>query len=136
MSRDINALTTNTFHKCRAFINACRDQGIDVIITSTYRSAEEQDKIYAVGRTIPGKIVTNAKGGYSFHQYRCAFDFIPVIAGKAQWDNTELINKCGLIGESCGLEWAGRWKKFKEKLHFQNAQGFSLAHLQNGQKLA
>jgi peptidoglycan LD-endopeptidase CwlK len=136
MSRLINALSPQTAQRCQDFILRCRAANIDVIITSTYRSKEEQDQIYAVGRTIPGKIVTNAKGGYSFHQYRCAFDFVPVIHSKAQWDNIELINKCGEIGEACGLEWAGRWKRFKERLHFQDTQGLTLADLQNGKKVA
>ena len=130
MSRDINSLNPMVAAKCLLFIQKCKDNKIDVIITSAYRSPAEQEKLYAVGRTLPGRKVTNVRGGYSLHQYRCAFDFVPIINGKAIWDNIELINKCGLLGESCGLEWSGRWKKFPERLHFQDTGGLTLAQLQ------
>lgn len=42
---------------------------------SGYRSFEEQDALYAQGRTTPGDIVTNAKGGESAHNYGCATDW-------------------------------------------------------------
>lgn len=44
-------------------------------VTSGFRSIEEQNKLYAQGRTTKGKIVTNAKGGESMHQYGIAFDY-------------------------------------------------------------
>lgn len=42
---------------------------------SGYRSVEEQNGLFAQGRTKPGKIVTNAKGGQSLHNFGCAVDF-------------------------------------------------------------
>lgn len=44
------------------FVVACHEEGIEVIITSTYRDHASQDALYAQGRTTPGKIVTKAKG--------------------------------------------------------------------------
>lgn len=38
------------------------------------RTVEEQDALYAQGRTTPGPKVTNAVGGQSPHQYGCACD--------------------------------------------------------------
>jgi len=136
MSREIKDLTPDTQAKCKKFIERCKSEGIDVLITCTYRSVEEQNKLYAIGRTIEGKKVTNATGGSSCHQYRCAFDFVPIKNGKAQWANEAIIDKCGSIGESCGLEWAGRWTRFKEKLHLQNTQGLTMADLKKGKTLA
>lgn len=43
--------------------------GIKVILTWGYRSTEEQNKLYAKGRTAPGSMVTNACGGYSWHNF-------------------------------------------------------------------
>jgi len=135
-SRKIDDLHPIVASKCRDFINKCDLEGIDVIIISTYRDLESQAQIYAQGRTKPGKIVTKAKPGESYHNYKVAFDFVPIIYGKAQWNNTELFEKCGKIAESCGLEWAGRWKKFKEMAHCQYTQGISLKAFSKGMNIA
>jgi len=81
-SRKIEDLHPKVAEMCRAFIQKCDEQGIDILITSTYRDAESQDALYAQGRTKPGKIVTNAKAGQSFHNWRVAFDFVPLLYGK------------------------------------------------------
>jgi peptidoglycan L-alanyl-D-glutamate endopeptidase CwlK len=131
-SRDLNDLHPKVKSLCEAFIKACKKQGIDVIITSTYRDGKSQDALYAQGRTTAGKIVTNAKAGQSFHNWRVAFDFVPLVNGKAQWNDIATFTKCGEIAESVGLEWAGRWKKFKELAHCQYTGGLRLADFQAG----
>lgn len=134
-SRKIEDLLPHVEQLCRAFIAKCRAAGIDVIITSTYRDHESQDALYAQGRTKPGKKVTKAKGGESFHNYRCAFDFVPIVNGKAQWDDLDTFQQCGKIAEQVGLEWAGRWLQFKELAHCQYTGGLKLADLQAGKKI-
>jgi len=42
----------------------------------TLRTFAEQDALYAKGRTEAGKIVTNAKGGMSYHNYGLAIDIV------------------------------------------------------------
>lgn len=113
----------------------CKDKGIDVILTSTYRDKESQDALYAQGRTTPGKKVTNAKGGQSMHNWRVAFDVVPVINGKAVWNDDNLWNRVGEIGESVGLEWGGRWSKFIDKPHLQFTQGLTLADFNAGKMI-
>lgn len=126
----------------------CKKQGIDLLITCTYRTAADQDALYAQGRTAPGRIVTRAKGGQSMHQYRVAFDVVPMRHGKLVWglsgngidddpsdddkDDLELWQRVGAIGKSIGLEWAGDWKSFKEYPHFQYTGGLKLADFQAG----
>lgn len=121
---------------CNAFIQKCAAEGIDILITSTFRDNASQNALYAQGRTKPGKKVTNAQAGKSWHNWRVAFDFVPVVNGKAQWNDTETFNRCGEIGESCGLTWAGRWKSFKELAHLQYTGGLTLADFQKGKTLA
>ena len=135
-SRDLDDLIPEARSRAANFVQQCKAAGIDVLITSTYRDAESQNAIYAQGRTTPGKIVTNAKAGQSWHNYRCAFDFVPVVNGKAQWNDLATFTKCGEIAEHCGLEWAGRWKKFKELAHCQYTGGKTLADLQKGLTIA
>lgn len=118
---------------------------IDIIITSTYRSPEEQDALYAQGRTKPGPIVTKAKGGQSKHNFRqadgtpasLAFDIVPLRNGIPVWgskgngidldptdddtDDLELWQKVGAIGVNLGLVWYGSpGAEFKEFPHFQH----------------
>ena len=131
-SRNINDLHTKVTAMASEFINRCKAEGIDVLITSTYRDAESQNELYAQGRTKPGKKVTNAKAGQSYHNWRVAFDFVPIVNGKAQWNDAELFTKCGEIAEGVGLEWAGRWVKFKELAHCQYTGGLKLADFQAG----
>ena len=128
-SRKTEDLNPKVADLCRQFIAKCGAQGIDVIITSTYRDAESQNALYAQGRTTPGKKVTNAKAGQSYHNFKVAFDFCPIVAGKAQWNDTDTFTKCGEIAESLGLEWAGRWKSFKELAHVQYTDGKTLEQL-------
>lgn len=134
-SRDLNELHPEVKRRAEAFIASCKKVGIDVLVTSTYRDAASQNALYAQGRTSPGRIVTNAKAGQSFHNWRVAFDFVPIVGGKAAWNDNALWMKCGEIGESVGLEWAGRWKKFKEFPHMQFTGGLSLADFQSGKTL-
>jgi len=132
------------------FLGECRKAGIDVIITSTYRDNESQNALYAQGRTAPGRKVTNAKGGQSWHNYRLAFDVVPLRYGKPVWgtagngidnnpadddrDDLELWQRVGAIGKQVGLEWAGDWRSFREFPHFQWTGGLTLADLQAGKQ--
>lgn len=131
-SRDLNELNPKVKAMCLQLIACCKAQNIDILITSTYRDAESQNALYAQGRTTAGKKVTNAKAGQSFHNWRCAFDFVPIVNGKAIWNDAELFKKVGAIGESLGLTWAGRWIKFPEMAHFQYTNGLTLADFQAG----
>ncbi len=124
-SRDLHELLPRVQAKCVEFIAACKAEGIDVLITSTYRDNESQGALYAQGRTTPGKIVTNAAAGMSFHNYRVAFDFVPLVNGKAIWDDKALWDKCGAIGQQVGLEWGGSWK-FKDKPHMQDTDNLTI----------
>ena len=91
--------------------------------------------MYAQGRTKPGKIVTKAKAGQSFHNYKCAVDVVPLINGKPVWDDTMLWSQIGGLGKQVGLEWAGDWKGFQEYPHFQYTGGKTIKQLQAGEKI-
>lgn len=137
-SRDLKELHPIVQAKAVLFIERCRAQGITLLVTSTYRDHESQNALYAQGRTTEGKIVTNAKGGQSFHNYRVALDVVPMRNGKPIWGTTApedkaLWAKVGEIGEACGLTWSGRWKgKMREMAHFQYTSGLTLQDFQAG----
>ena len=131
-SRDLKELNPKVRERVERWLNACKKEGIDVLVTSTYRDAASQNALYAQGRTKPGKIVTNAKAGDSWHNWRCAVDFVPIVNGKAAWNDTALFTKCGELAEKQGLEWAGRWKRFKELAHVQYTAGLTLSDFKAG----
>lgn len=138
-SRKVEDLHPQVAALCQALVQRCDDAGIDLLITSTYRDLEAQAALYAQGRTTPGPRVTNAQAGKSFHNWRVAFDLVPLRLGKPVW-GTEgkdgaLWQQIGQIGEALGLEWAGRWQRFKEYPHFQYTGGLTLADFQAGQTL-
>jgi peptidoglycan L-alanyl-D-glutamate endopeptidase CwlK len=128
-SRKIEDLLPEVQPKVQAFLAAATAKGIDLLITSSYRDFESQAAIFAQGRTTPGAKVTNAQAGHSWHNWRCAVDVVPLIGGKAIWSDEKLWEQIGEIGESVGLEWAGRWVSFKELAHFQFTSGHTLAGL-------
>ena len=144
-SRDLHELAPAARKRAEAFFAACaadpelQAQGITVIATSTYRDFDAQNAIYARGRTAPGKVVTNARAGDSWHNWRCAFDVLPLRCGKPVWGTTgadrAVWQRLGEIGEACGLEWAGRWTTFREMAHFQYTGGLTLADFKAGKTM-
>ena len=128
-SRDLNDLHPLLRPKAKSFLQLCKMDGIDVLIYCTYRSSEEQNELYAKGRTKPGRIVTNAKGGQSAHNHTengkpaaLAFDAVPTrkVNGHTEclWSAPKLYARMGQIAEEVGLKWGGNWHKFQDKPHF------------------
>jgi D-alanyl-D-alanine carboxypeptidase len=92
---------------------------IKLRVAEGFRTIAEQDDLYAKGRTKPGKIVTNAKGGESNHNSGLAIDvYIVNCDGTIDLD-TVIPPKVVTIAKQEGLEWGGDWKKFKDYPHFE-----------------
>ena len=96
-------------------------------VTQALRTIKEQNDLYAIGRTKPGKKVTNARGGQSIHNYGFAVDICLIIDGKTaswdtakDWDNDQVADwyECVKIFAKYGWDWGGNWKKFKDLPHF------------------
>lgn len=90
-------------------------------VTQGLRSWSEQLALYSQGRTTAGKIVTDAKPGYSWHQFGLAADIVPfAIDGSIDW-NTEHPTWKRLIqvGESLGLTAGATFRTFPDEPHFQ-----------------
>ena len=116
----------------------------------TYRSFEQQNELYAIGRTTgkKGKVVTNAKGGESYHNYRLAVDIVLLkdkdgngtfetaswetnvdFDGDGQADWMEVVKIFKQYGWEAGIDW-----KFKDAPHFQRTFGLSIKDLQRMHK--
>lgn len=103
-------------------------------IVQGLRTIDEQNALYAQGRTKPGKIVTNAKGGSSFHNYGVAIDFAIMydkdndgIYEELSWDTNIDLDKNGQTEwktvvdnfVALGWSWGGAWRTFKDLPHLE-----------------
>lgn len=102
----------------RALVQKAALSGICIKIICGFRTYAEQDALYAQGRTVPGNKVTNAKGGFSNHNFGIAFD-IGVFEGNKYLGDSPKYKAVGVIGTDLGLEWGGNWKTMVDEPHFQ-----------------
>lgn len=116
--RNIATLLPEVRDYARALIHKAQSIGIDAKIISGTRTYAEQNALYEQGRTKPGNRVTNAKGGYSNHNFGIAFD-VGIFKGTEYLTSGKEYDTVGAIGKSLGLDWGGDWKTFKDKPHFQ-----------------
>lgn len=114
-SRDPETLNYETRVKYYQLVDEANKVGIDFILICANRTQEEQDHLYAQGRTRPGKIITWVKE--SKHSEGKAFDIAIIQRGKITWDNEDY-DYIGILGEKVGLVWGGRWKE-KDSGHFE-----------------
>jgi len=134
-SRSLEDLDPMVKDLAKQLISACLGQNIDLLITSTYRDFECQTVLYQKGRQTPGVIVTNARAGESFHNYRLALDFCPLEDGKCAWNDSAAFTRVGVLAEGLGMQWAGRWMgALRELAHVQWTGGLTIQDLQNGKR--
>lgn len=149
MSRSILDLDSDIRMMAIEHERRCALVGIDIEFTQTYRTSVEQNVLYTKGRTIPGPpcvhggvsrpigtcqkhplgaTVTAAPSGYSFHEFRRAYDvgiktFPGDLTPKDWYDGPW--GHIGEIGEACGMDWGGRWKR-DDQPHFEHHGGKTL----------
>lgn len=108
------------------------------------RTIDEQNNLYAIGRTIPGNKVTNAKGGKSYHNYGLAIDFAMMYDKDGNgsyeslsWDIFYDHDKNGkrdwlqVVDEfkALGYGYGGDWKSLKDYPHLEKTFGYKPSQL-------
>jgi len=97
-------------------------------IVQGLRTIDEQNALYAQGRTKPGSVVTNAKGGQSYHNYGLAVDFCLILDGKeVSWNTVKDFDQDGVsdwvevarIFQREGYKWG---KAFNDLPHFEKSK--------------
>lgn len=111
---------------------------VAIRIVQGLRTFEEQNELYAKGRTQPGPRVTNSKGGQSYHNYGLAIDFALLYDtnkdGKfdlLSWDTLKDFDRDGEsdwmevvdIFEEAGYTWGGRFTSLKDNPHLEKTFG-------------
>lgn len=127
MGRDIKKCHPRLQEAYGNLVEKCRQRGIEIGLGECFRTVEEQDDLYAQGRTKPGNIVTNARGSSysSQHQWGIAFDFYlkmdidgdGAVSDDAYNDSTKMFKKVSDIAKTVGLSWGGDWKSIIDKPH-------------------
>jgi peptidoglycan L-alanyl-D-glutamate endopeptidase CwlK len=119
---NIATLLTQVQPYARALVVKAAAAGITIKVISGTRTYEEQNALYAKGRSTPpiGRkyIVTNAPAGYSNHNFGIAFD-IGVFEGAEYIPESPKYKAVGAIGMDLGLDWGGNWKSIQDEPHFE-----------------
>jgi|TARA_Y100000310_G_scaffold84459_1_gene81313 peptidoglycan L-alanyl-D-glutamate endopeptidase CwlK len=110
----VNTLLPQLQPVFRELLWRCAIANVYVRVVCGYRSEEEQANKYAQGRTIPGNIVTNAKAGWSFHQYKCAMDIVPLIRINTlrylvPWQEKAMFAQIAYLASELGIEQPIAW---------------------------
>lgn len=104
----INRLHPKVRDTFKAFIEEAEAAlGITLRVVQGLRTIAEQNALYAQGRTKPGKIVTNAKGGSSLHNYGLAIDVGQLLNKAINWNFD--YNLLRPFAKKYGLTWGADW---------------------------
>lgn len=129
-SNILEDLTPDTKRVAEKLIGLARARGIEVRVTSTLRTCEEQNRIYAQGRTDPGPIISGASGCRSWHTWGRAFDVLiedPSIEGGIVMDGSDhRYDELGDIGHTLGLIWGGNFSWGRDAGHFEYHPGMTI----------
>ncbi|MDB5344275.1 MAG: ycdD [Schlesneria sp.] len=145
-----NAVTLNGVHpslryKLIQLLDLLRLNGEDVLLYEGFRTIDQQNADWQVGRDIDGRVIgttiTDAKGGYSFHNYGLAVDFAPVgplgvplsKRNMLEWSAKARYEAIARLAQTLGLEWGGTWPK-PDKPHLQYADGLSITAVRSGKR--
>lgn len=98
----------------------------------TFRTKEQQEALYAQGRTAPGRRVTNARGGQSLHNFYPAWAidvWFEWESGGADW-RWEHFDRFARFMKPLGFTWGGDWK-WRDGAHFE-PENFSWRDAKSG----
>lgn len=136
--RNLATLNAEAASAFRKFIPVAQAEaalhGCTYVAIGGSRTWDEQNALYAKGRTAPGPKVTNARAGFSWHNFGIALDFGVFKDGKyLDESNPKLAEKvhraCGALASTYNLEWGGTWKNFTDLPHYQLRVDKTLAQM-------
>jgi peptidoglycan L-alanyl-D-glutamate endopeptidase CwlK len=134
----IETLLPQVQPRATAWLADCERLGIWLLLTEGYRSWLQQAMDYAQGRIRPGKRITNAKPGFSFHQYRVAIDFVPADGkGGLHYEDMLRYTQAAALAKAHGFEWGAEWTRaFRDVPHLQYTGGLTIQDFRNGKRPA
>lgn len=117
----VAGLSPEVARKTRHVIRELHGKGIYVGVAQGFRSYREQEALYAQGRTTPGAVVTNARGGQSNHNRGIAVDLFRYTndGTRAIFDIDEPFKQIVTAMKEQGFSWGGDWVTFQDYPHFE-----------------
>lgn len=107
-------------------LDAMAALGYPMMVTSGVRTDQQQQALYAQGRTAPGAIVTKLDGvkKRSNHQpkgdgWGYAVDCAFIVSGKPSWRDDLPWGAYGACAKALGLRWGGDWVGFVDRPHVE-----------------
>lgn len=118
-------------------IESLAGEGFDVRVTQGFRTWRLQDSLYAQGRNGVGKIVTNAKGGESWHNFGLAVDVAPFDANHAPiWDVKQPVwARIIEVGQADGMVSGSCFHHMPDTPHFQMTGRFPISPNDEARKI-
>ena len=116
----VTAICPKVLEATQATITEAKARGLNVALHCGLRIPEQQDALYAMGRTKPGSVVTNAQGYESWHCLGLAVDIVfRDDKGNWTWNDKCAWHELGATGKIFGFSWGGDWTRFPDLPHFQ-----------------
>lgn len=123
-------LNPNLLEKVDRVLAAMAALGFPMKIVQGLRTVEEQQALFAQGRTKPGKVVTNCDGvrKKSNHQAAadglgravdCAFVDDKTTPEDETWSEKSPWTAYGAVAKAVGLVWGGDWKGINDRPHIE-----------------
>ena len=142
-AKNLATLHPEVIAQFESFIAEVQDiavqKGFQYKVICGTRSWEEQARIYAQGRTAPGKIVSKAPPGYSMHNFGLAID-CGVFRGGAYLDESEpktaaeMHKAASVVAAKHGIRWGGNFKSIVDTPHFELDTPLSMAQMRDRKK--
>ena len=128
--RNILTLSLKAQRAARLFLGRVLDGGLIARIISGTRTYAEQNALYRQGRyKNTGRIVTNARGGFSNHNFGIAWDIGIFTAEGGYLPDGAEYDRAAELGLFPDIEWGGNWNSFVDKPHYQLRLELSIAEL-------
>lgn len=104
---------------------------LQIRVTAGTRSYMNQNELYAIGRkkehnewkiVEPRKVITNAQGGFSYHNFGLAVDSCfmgddPYLERRSKKDQELLWKDFGTMARGVGMVWGGDFKSIPDRPH-------------------
>ena len=129
---NIRSLSLAGQSEARQFMQRLSDFNLTVKIISGTRTYKQQDALYEQGRSKPGKKVTWAKAGRSYHNFGMAWDIAVFNSRGAYLTTGKSYERAAKVAmDTKSLFWGGNWTTLRDYPHYQLRTEFQLAQIRH-----
>lgn len=128
--RSIATLSLRAQREARLYLKRVLSGGLNARIISGTRTYAEQNDLFKQGRFgNPGPVVTNARGGFSNHNFGIAWDIGVFTSTGGYVADGPQYQQAADLGLVAPVEWGGNWTTIVDKPHYQLGLGIGVSAL-------